>query len=186
MPAPSEITRQSTPSSTVQLSPEKSFRLFASSLLRSSAIAARSTGEEVVFDIEVEGHRFLLVHMPVVERSTPELSPREIEIVRMVALGHPNKVIADVLGISCWTVGTYLRRIFAKLGVGSRAAMIARLAHIDGAHDQRSAWGKRDDVKSSASQVRSFISTAAEVSSGNEASIWKPGDVKLSAGEPTP
>jgi two-component system, NarL family, nitrate/nitrite response regulator NarL len=29
--------------------------------------------------------------------------------------------------ISSWTVNTYLRRIFAKLGVTSRAAMVARL-----------------------------------------------------------
>jgi DNA-binding CsgD family transcriptional regulator len=47
--------------------------------------------------------------------------------VRMVAQGHSNKIMADVLGISSWTVCTHLRRIFAKLGVGSRAAMVARL-----------------------------------------------------------
>jgi DNA-binding CsgD family transcriptional regulator len=45
----------------------------------------------------------------------------------MVARGYPNKTIARVLEISSWTVGTYLRRIFAKLSVGSRAAMVARL-----------------------------------------------------------
>ena len=55
------------------------------------------------------------------------LSPREREIARMVARGYPNKTIAGVLEISLWTVGTYLRRVFAKLGVGSRAAMVARL-----------------------------------------------------------
>jgi DNA-binding CsgD family transcriptional regulator len=55
------------------------------------------------------------------------LSPREQEIARMVAEGYPNKTIAAVLDISSWTVGTYLRRIFAKFGVGSRAAMVARM-----------------------------------------------------------
>jgi hypothetical protein len=45
----------------------------------------------------------------------------------MVADGHSNKIIADVLNISSWTVCTHVRRIFAKLGVGSRAAMVARL-----------------------------------------------------------
>jgi DNA-binding CsgD family transcriptional regulator len=59
-----------------------------------------------------------------------QLSPREHEIVRMVAKGHPNKVIADVLNISSWTVCTHLRRIFAKLGVGSRAAMVAQLLEL--------------------------------------------------------
>ena len=45
----------------------------------------------------------------------------------MVAQGHPNKVIAGVLNINCWAVGTHLRRVFSKLGVTSRAATIARL-----------------------------------------------------------
>jgi DNA-binding CsgD family transcriptional regulator len=44
-----------------------------------------------------------------------------------VAKGLPNKAIADVLDISLWTVATHLRRIFAKLGVGTRAEMIARV-----------------------------------------------------------
>lgn len=60
-------------------------------------------------------------------RPRPNLSPREREIVRMVAQGYPNKIIADVLEISTWTVGTYLRRLFAKLGVTARAAMVARI-----------------------------------------------------------
>jgi DNA-binding CsgD family transcriptional regulator len=60
------------------------------------------------------------------------LSPREVEIARMVAKGYPNKTIAAVLDISPWTVCTYLRRIFAKFGVGSRAAMVARLLEEGG------------------------------------------------------
>jgi len=46
----------------------------------------------------------------------------------MVARGYPNKTIASVLDISAWTVSTHLRRIFAKLGVSSRAAMVAELS----------------------------------------------------------
>jgi DNA-binding CsgD family transcriptional regulator len=68
--------------------------------------------------------------MPKSKASRIRLSPREQEIVRMVAKGHPNKVIADVLNISSWTVCTHLRRIFAKLGVGSRAAMVAQLLEL--------------------------------------------------------
>ena len=65
--------------------------------------------------------------MPALDRRRVQLSPREQEIVRMVAQGQCNKIIADVLNISSWTVCTHLRRIFAKLGVNSRAAMVARL-----------------------------------------------------------
>lgn len=86
--------------------------------------------EEVLIDTEVDGSRYLLLRMPKPNRNRIQLSPREQEIVRMVAKGHPNKVIADVLNISSWTVCTHLRRIFAKLGVGSRAAMVAQLLEM--------------------------------------------------------
>jgi len=84
--------------------------------------------QEVVLDLKVGGVRCLLTRMaPRPERPHVVLSPREQEISRMVAKGYPNKTIAAVLDISSWTVSTYLRRIFAKLGVSSRAAMVARL-----------------------------------------------------------
>jgi DNA-binding CsgD family transcriptional regulator len=91
--------------------------------------------EQVLFDIDVDGNRYLLIKTVPVERTALALSPREREIVRMVALGHQNKVIAAVLNISSWTVCTHLRRIFAKLGVTSRAAMVAKVADIEGAID---------------------------------------------------
>ena len=94
--------------------------------------ARGNCSEEVLVDTEVDGSRYLLVRMPRSNRSRVQLSPREQEIVRMVAKGHPNKVIADVLNISSWTVCTHLRRIFAKLGVGSRAAMVAQLPELGG------------------------------------------------------
>jgi two-component system nitrate/nitrite response regulator NarL len=91
---------------------------------------AGSSSEEVLVDTEVNGSRYLLVRMPKINRIRVQLSPREQEIGRMVAKGHPNKVIADVLNISSWTVCTHLRRMFAKLGVGSRAAMVAQLLEL--------------------------------------------------------
>lgn len=91
---------------------------------------ASNSAEEVLVDTEVNGARYLLLRMPVPRGARVQLSPREREIVRMVAKGHPNKIIADVLNISAWTVCTHLRRIFAKLGVGSRAAMVAQLLEL--------------------------------------------------------
>ena len=85
-------------------------------------------GKTVLLDVEVDDVRCILIRSPRNSSRIPVmLSPREHEIVRMVAQGYPNKTIAAVLDISSWTVGTHLRRIFAKLGVGSRAAMVARL-----------------------------------------------------------
>jgi len=85
------------------------------------------TREEIIIDTNVDGVRYLVVRMPEAVPSLVALTPREQEIVRMVAKGYPNKTIAGVLNISSWTVCTHLRRIFAKLGVASRAAMVARL-----------------------------------------------------------
>ncbi len=56
------------------------------------------------------------------------LSPRELQIAHLVARGATNRMIATTLEISTWTVSTHIRRIFAKLGVNSRAEMVARLA----------------------------------------------------------
>lgn len=58
------------------------------------------------------------------------LTERELQIATLVASGHANKQIANQLCISEWTVSTHLRRIFLKLGVDSRAAMVYRCAPI--------------------------------------------------------
>src|SRR4029077_2414596 len=88
--------------------------------------------EQVLMDADLDGKRYLLIRMPTTDRKQASLSPRELEIVRLVAEGHPNKVIAAVLEISSWTVCTHVRRVFAKLGVTSRAAMVARLTEFGG------------------------------------------------------
>ena len=95
----------------------------------------RNRSEDIIFEADLDGERYILMRLPNVSRPRVQLSPREQEIVRMVAEGHSNKMIAEVLSISSWTVCTHLRRIFAKLGVGSRAAMVAQLLEIWGARD---------------------------------------------------
>ena len=107
----------------------------ATSNNRSSVIREGEDQDDVILDLEVDGVRCLLLRVhPKNEPSHVTLSPREQEIARMVAKGYPNKTIAAVLEISSWTVCTHLRRIFAKLSVGSRAAMVARLME-DGLND---------------------------------------------------
>ncbi len=53
------------------------------------------------------------------------LSPREEQILRMLAEGLGNKSIAGRLGISRNTVKAHVSSIFAKLGAGSRAEAVA-------------------------------------------------------------
>jgi DNA-binding CsgD family transcriptional regulator len=91
----------------------------------------------VLIDIEVDGLRCLIVDLRSAHgREHVDLSPREREIARLVAQGYPNKTIAAVLDISSWTVSTHLRRIFAKLGVRTRAAMVARVTEEEVAASQ--------------------------------------------------
>ena len=97
---------------------------------------ASQSSQQVLFDIDLDGSRYVLIKaVPKPARGLP-LSPRQREIVRRVALGHQNKVIAAAFGISTWTVSTHMRRIFTKLGVSSRAAMVAKAAELG---DTRSA-----------------------------------------------
>jgi DNA-binding CsgD family transcriptional regulator len=58
------------------------------------------------------------------------LTGRELEVAVLVAQGYATKNIAFKLQISEWTVSTYLRRVFAKLDVDSRAAMVYRCAAL--------------------------------------------------------
>ncbi|NEO76082.1 LuxR C-terminal-related transcriptional regulator [Moorena sp. SIO4G3] len=58
------------------------------------------------------------------------LTERELQIVTLVASGQSNKLIAKHLEISEWTVSAHLRRIFLKLDVDSRAAMVYQCAPL--------------------------------------------------------
>jgi len=63
----------------------------------------------------------------VASRSSPSpeaLSPREREVLRLVALGYTNSQIAEKLYISVKTVETYKARIKEKLGLKTRAALV--------------------------------------------------------------
>lgn len=107
-------------------------RLLVDAALRGPRAVGAEWGSDpdVVLDVELDGYRCTLRRTAPADGAAPGvagLTPREREIARMVAGGYANKTIARVLDISAWTVGTHLRRIFLKLGVSSRAAMVARL-----------------------------------------------------------
>lgn len=87
-------------------------------------------------EVCVDGIRFRLYRRLEAEPGDPMavLTPREFDIVRRVCLGEPNKRIADRLGISEYTVKTYLKQIFIKLDVHSRSAMVYRCAQWVGAN----------------------------------------------------
>ena len=56
--------------------------------------------------------------------SLAELSEREIEVLRLIALGHTNNEIAEQLYLSVRTVETHRARIQQKLGFSTRAELV--------------------------------------------------------------
>jgi DNA-binding NarL/FixJ family response regulator len=58
-------------------------------------------------------------------QSADELTPRELDVLRLLAAGKPNKLIAADLGIGEVTVKSHVRAIFTKLNVLSRTEAIA-------------------------------------------------------------
>lgn len=85
------------------------------------------TVDEVIYECDVDGTQYYLVRRTQCAESQISLSPRERAIAKLVAQGLPNTAIGARLDISPWTVATHLRRMFVKLDVNSRTAMITRL-----------------------------------------------------------
>jgi DNA-binding NarL/FixJ family response regulator len=64
-----------------------------------------------------------------------DLSPREQEVLDLLACGYLYKEIAERLNISVPTVNTYVRRMYEKLHVRSRAQAVAKYAHLTQPHE---------------------------------------------------
>jgi two-component system response regulator NreC len=58
------------------------------------------------------------------------LTRREREVLRLVALGHTNPEIAEMLSISVRTVENHRANITRRLGVQTRAALVRHAAEL--------------------------------------------------------
>ncbi|AXB45464.1 response regulator transcription factor [Amycolatopsis albispora] len=83
------------------------------------AIRAAARGETVLAP-SVAGRLVKQVRTP----TGPQLSPREVEVLHLVARGHTNGEIGRALHISEATVKTHLLRVFGKLDVSDRTAAV--------------------------------------------------------------
>ena len=52
------------------------------------------------------------------------ISPREVEVLQLIAQGKRNKEIGEILGITQETVQTHIKRLFVKLNVNDRTAAV--------------------------------------------------------------
>ena len=99
-------------------------------------LACRALGDEEAAGLELEAARSTFEQLgaaPEVARvdalttragpaDAHRLTPRELEVLRLVAAGQSNREIAAALVISEHTVARHLQNMFAKLGVSSRTA----------------------------------------------------------------
>jgi DNA-binding NarL/FixJ family response regulator len=92
-----------------------------------SAIKRLVSGESVL-DPRATGRVIAWAAQRPVRPEDEGLSPREIEVLRHVVQGEPNKRIARHMGITENTVKTYLRRAYKKLDCHSRSAAAAAVA----------------------------------------------------------
>ena len=104
-----------------------------------SGRACRALGDEDSAVMELEAARAVLLELGAgpelaaldemsADRSArvgSGLTPREVEIVRLVSTGMTNRLIAHELFLSEKTVARHLSNIFTKLGLPSRAAVTA-------------------------------------------------------------
>ena len=69
---------------------------------------------------------------PAARNETEGLSPREREVLELLARGYFYKEITEALSISMSTVNTHVRRIYENLHVHSRAQAVAKLTEMPG------------------------------------------------------
>lgn len=55
-----------------------------------------------------------------------EMSPRQVEIVELIADGLQDRDIAERLGVSPRTVDSHLQRLYQRYDMHSRAAVVAK------------------------------------------------------------
>jgi len=89
-----------------------------------------TTREEIIDAVRQvhAGHRFLppTIAARLADRMIrPALTPREIDVLRLVSRGRSNKEIAAAMFISEETVKSHMKGLFQKLGVHDRAESIA-------------------------------------------------------------
>ena len=86
-------------------------------VLREEVVAGRLDGEAVNAVLAAAGHR--VRRRPALPAG---LTPREAEVLGLLARGLSNKEMAAKLSLSAHAVGSHVERVYAKIGVSTRGA----------------------------------------------------------------
>lgn len=91
-------------------------------------LSDKESGEKTLLSWQTDYASYRLVQKIIKQGKTVGgLSQREQQIIRLIMQGMCNKSIARILDISPNTVSTYIRRVFTKLEVCTRAEMVSRV-----------------------------------------------------------
>jgi two-component system response regulator NreC len=74
------------------------------------------------FDLDIAGPKESRTMSALVD---DRLSPREVEVLRLIALGHTSVEVAQKLHLSPRTIETHRAHIHSKLGLTTRAELVA-------------------------------------------------------------
>lgn len=84
--------------------------------LRDQVRAGRLDGDAVGAVLGAVGHR-----PPRRPTAPADLTPREVEVLRLIAIGHTTAQVAQALGISAKTADHHIQHIYAKIGASNRS-----------------------------------------------------------------
>ena len=101
----------------------------------SGALEKNSSCEEIVAAIRevADGRQVVseeIKHTIEHFSSMPEMSPRKIEILNLVAKGFSNKEIAEIIGVSPVTVKDHVAKIFESIGASTRAEAVSAAINL--------------------------------------------------------
>ena len=97
----------------------------AAAILRECLESARSMGMRALEEKSASRLEELAPILQGTKRTGDELTSRETEVLRLIAIGRSNADIAMVLEISLNTVATHVRNILAKTGCANRTEAAA-------------------------------------------------------------
>ena len=88
-----------------------------------AAVEAVSRGEAAL-DPAIQHHVLAAVSAPPMSETPDDLTPREVEVLGLIAAGLTNTEIAERLVVSAATVKSHVNHIFAKIGARDRAQAV--------------------------------------------------------------